>query len=75
MMASVDPKKAKAVYEEQCSQCHELEDVDNDPPGSAEDIDELMERMIENGMEDVSPDDIKLIKWYLLDHFVNEKAE
>jgi hypothetical protein len=73
--ADVDPNKARAAFEEQCSQCHELEDVHDQPPASVADIDELIDRMIENGMEDVSPGDLRLIKWYLLKRYVDKTIQ
>tara|TARA_Y100000588_G_scaffold303428_1_gene325945 strand:- start:110 stop:1120 length:1011 start_codon:yes stop_codon:yes gene_type:complete len=42
---------AKTLYEEMCSQCHELSEVEGYPLESNEDIRELMERMVENGLE------------------------
>ena len=70
-MSKIDPAKAKATFEETCSQCHELSDVDKDPPKADKDIDPLIERMIENGME-AEAADIAQVKFYLLEHFVKK---
>jgi mono/diheme cytochrome c family protein len=68
---SVDLAKAKTAYEEQCSQCHELSDVDDAPPTSRAETDELIQRMIDNGME-VDAADIELIRAYLNTTFVKK---
>lgn len=60
----VDLAKAKPVFEETCSQCHELADVANAPPATAAEVDALIQRMIDNGMEAEAPD-IELIRGYL----------
>ena len=46
-----DPQAAKELFEVLCSQCHELEDVDALPPETDEEVRELIERMVENGLE------------------------
>ena len=48
---SVNLATAKTLFEETCSQCHELSEVDGYPLTTAADISELMERMVENGLE------------------------
>ncbi len=68
---SFDPKKAKETFEEVCSECHELEDIDAEPPKTAEDIDPIIERMIENDLE-IEPDNLEIVKWYLLKHYVEK---
>lgn len=67
--ARIDGNKARQVFQDECSLCHELSDIDANPPRTVEDIDPLIQRMIENDME-VAPEDLKLIKWYLLKHYV-----
>lgn len=73
-MPNIDPAKATETYEDICSQCHELSDVDADPPETAEDIDPLIKRMIENGME-AEPEELRQVKWYLLERFVNKSIK
>lgn len=68
---AVDLARAKQVYEEQCSLCHELSDVDAAPPATAEQTDALIQRMIDNGMEVEAPD-IELIRAYLNATFVKK---
>ena len=69
---NVDPAKAKEVYEEVCSGCHELSDVDGNPPEDEEEVDDLIERMVDNGMEVEDQDELTLVKWYLLETFANK---
>lgn len=70
-MENVDAAKAKETFLEECSQCHEISDVDAEPPTTAEAIDPMMRRMIDNGME-VDADTLKLLKWYVLKHYVEK---
>ena len=67
-----DPSEAKETFEDECSMCHELSDIDKKPPKTAADIDPLIDRMIENDL-DVDPPDLEKIKWYLLKHFVDKE--
>ncbi len=67
--AQIDEAMARSTYEDTCSLCHELSDVDSSPPQSADEVDELIDRMIENDME-AEPDELRVIKWYLLKRFV-----
>jgi mono/diheme cytochrome c family protein len=68
----VDLAKAKASYEDLCSQCHELSDVDDEPPTTIAETKELITRMVDNGME-AEPAELKAIEAYLLETFVNKK--
>ena len=70
-LQAVDPAKAKEAFQEECSQCHELSDVDEAPPKNDKEIDQLMERMIENGLE-TEPQVIRAIKWYLDAHYIKK---
>ncbi len=69
--AQVDPAAAKTVYEEVCSGCHELSDVDENPPEDAEEVDDLIERMVDNGLE-AEQKDLELTRWYMLKTFPKE---
>ncbi len=64
-----DMAKAKQIYQEECSQCHDLSDVTDAPPGSRKEVNEVLRRMIENGLE-LERDDLSLIRGYLLRRFV-----
>lgn len=69
-----DLGESKELYEEECSLCHELEEVDNKPPTDRASIDELIVRMIENGME-LEEADLEKVKFYLLKRFVDKTAK
>lgn len=71
-LTAEEQKAAEEAFNDQCSQCHELSDVDADPPGTLEEVDELLERMIENDWE-VEPEDLELVRWYLREQYVNKK--
>lgn len=56
---------AKPLLEKHCTQCHELSELDKKPPKSKKDVDNLMGRMVDNGLE--APDaDLKAISAYLV---------
>ncbi len=61
--------KAKELYKEECSQCHDLSDVTDAPPGSRKEVNQLMRRMVENGLE-LERKDLSLIRGYLVRRFV-----
>ena len=57
--------EVKPLLEKHCTQCHELTEIDEKPPASAKEVDSLIGRMVDNGLE--APDgDIKIIRAYLL---------
>ncbi len=72
-IASYDAAKAKEAFEDICSQCHETSDVDETPPGSQQELTELIERMIENGLE-AEKEEMTLIREYLTQTFVNKQG-
>ena len=49
--AAYDAVRAKALFEETCTQCHELDEIEQFPLTSAADVSELLARMVENGLE------------------------
>ncbi len=61
--------KAKELYKEECSQCHDLSDVTDAPPGSRKEVNQLMRRMVENGLE-LGKKDLSLLRGYLVRRFV-----
>ncbi|HWM88743.1 MAG TPA: hypothetical protein VNO33_22990 [Kofleriaceae bacterium] len=67
-----DPQAASKAYEEICSKCHGLGDIDAAPPRSTAQVRSLMKRMIENGME-ASRKDLELIRYHLIKTFVEAK--
>ena len=69
--ASYDPDAAQALYEDACSQCHPLDDIDNAPPISAEETQEIIARMIENGLF-LLEEEIETIARYMNETYVNQ---
>lgn len=69
---SVDPQKARAVFERKCSGCHEVSDVDGSPPTSVGEVRSLIKRMTENGLK-ASRNELTLISWWLEAHYVQHR--
>jgi cytochrome c5 len=69
----IDLTKAKMTYEQTCSQCHELSDVDGAPPASADDSTALIRRMISENEAELSMEEIAECHAYLVAHFVDKK--
>ena len=67
----VDLGAAKVVFVAECAKCHELDDVDKEPPRSARQVDAVIERMVENGME-VGRKELVLIRAYLLETYAKK---
>ncbi len=67
--ADFDPHKAKKVFEQACSQCHDTSDVDEEPPKSDHDIKQLMARMVDNGLE-LSPPETVIVEVYMQKKYV-----
>jgi len=70
---AINPDKARAVYEEVCSQCHELSDVDGKPPSSRRAADRLVRRMIEENDAELTPEQVRLVVFWLDHHFVKKQ--
>jgi len=62
--APVDMAAAKELYMDECSLCHGLEDVEEAPPRNVTELDDMIERMITNGME-LEAEDLAAIRGYL----------
>ncbi len=59
---------ARALFEETCTMCHELDEVEHYPFQTEKDIADLLERMVDNGLEvtaEVTAQGSKTIAWYL----------
>ncbi len=59
-------EEARALFEDKCSQCHPLTDVEDYPPRSEEETTEIITRMIEHGLYLEEPEVA------LITHYVNE---
>jgi cytochrome c5 len=72
-MPAIDLSKAKMTYEETCSQCHELTDVDGAPPMSVDETTAIIRRMIDENEAELSKEQIELCQTYLVAHFVDKR--
>lgn len=68
----IDPARARATFERKCSQCHELSDVDENPPRSKSAARALIRRMIDENELVLSRRDFDLILWWLDAHYVRK---
>lgn len=59
-----DVDSARALFEESCTMCHELAEVEQYPLQSQQDIAALLARMVDNGL-DLTEQDSATIAWYL----------
>ncbi len=71
--AAVDEKKAQQTYETVCSQCHELADIDNNPPKSAEEVAAVIKRMVDDNDLKAEKTELDLIEWYMNKKFAAAK--
>ncbi|MCG9129278.1 hypothetical protein JT359_16940 [Candidatus Poribacteria bacterium] len=60
---------AKVLFEDKCSQCHPTTDVDDYPPRSKEETNEVISRMIEHGLF-LEEKEIELITRYVNDNYL-----
>ncbi|MCZ6633030.1 MAG: hypothetical protein O7G87_06455 [bacterium] len=67
-----DATVAKALFEDTCSQCHDISEVDNAPPRTEIEIQELMVRMVDNGLF-LEGQDLETIKRYLNETYVRKQ--
>lgn len=66
-----DEVEAKELFEDKCSQCHPLGDVEDYPPQSKEETTEIISRMIEIGLYLEEPE-IELITRYINENYLEE---
>lgn len=69
----IDLAQARMTYEDVCSQCHELADVDAAPPTSAEESSALIRRMITDNDAELTKEQIEAAHAYMVAHFVDKK--
>jgi hypothetical protein len=70
--AKADPAAVKKTFEKVCSQCHELTDVDAKPPRTPADVDKVLMRMVENGLDE-SKETLEVVRAYLLETYVHSR--
>ena len=68
--AAVDLERARAVYTETCSQCHDLTDVDAKPPRTEVEVRTLIKRMVEENEATFTPEQIQMSAAYMMAHFL-----
>ena len=66
-----DETAAKGLVDDKCVECHELDRLDKKPPKSRKQVDSLLSRMVDNGLE-VKDADLKLIALYLKKTYAKE---
>lgn len=69
--AAYQMAQAQALFEQTCSQCHGLDQVEQYPLNSDQDVRELLRRMVDNGLA-ASEADIEQITWYLMQERVGK---
>ena len=69
-----DAAAAEKTYTTVCSQCHGLEDVDAKPPGTAEEVKNLIMRMIAENEMEASREELDLVYLHMVQKFAGGKA-
>jgi len=64
--------EVKALFEDKCSQCHPVTDVEDYPPRSEEETTELITRMIEIGLY-LEEEEIELIARYINENYLESE--
>jgi cytochrome c5 len=64
------PADASRLFQSKCSQCHDLKQVDNAPPHSAEEVRTLVSRMVDQGLSGTA-DELAAIMWHLQTQYVH----
>ncbi|MDH4069698.1 MAG: hypothetical protein OEV30_04685 [Ignavibacteria bacterium] len=59
------------TFEDLCTQCHGLRNLEKSPPIDKEEVFELVERMIENGLE-ASDDEYRQVIFYLTETYIHD---
>jgi cytochrome c553 len=60
-----DAEKVKPLFESKCSECHELSEIQEHVWSGPDDVKEVMERMVDNGLE-ATPEELDSLRRYLL---------
>lgn len=61
--------QARALFEQACTQCHDLDQIEQYPLESDQEVRDLLRRMVDNGL-DASEAQIEQIAWYLMQEYV-----
>jgi mono/diheme cytochrome c family protein len=65
-------KEAKALFNEECSQCHDTSDVDDEPPTTRKEVNQMLARMVRNGL-DLEKDELAKIRIYIIRTYLKKK--
>jgi mono/diheme cytochrome c family protein len=71
----IDLAVARKTYEDACSQCHELEDINKAPPKTAEESRAMIQRMIKENEAELTAAQIELIAAWLDAAFVAQQKK
>ena len=67
-----DFKEAKALFNEECSGCHDTSDVDDEPPTTRKEVNQMMSRMVRNGL-DLEKEELAKIRIYIIRTYLKKK--
>ncbi len=65
-------KEAKALFKEECSACHSTSDVDDAPPTTRKEVNQMMSRMVRNGLE-LEKEQLRQIRIYIIRTYLKKK--
>ncbi|MFO0677322.1 MAG: cytochrome c [Polyangiaceae bacterium] len=71
---ALKPADVKPLFEQKCSECHELDDVNKHKFADTDDVKEILERMVDNGLE-ATADELDAVKQYLVAVYVGRPSE
>lgn len=69
---SFDLEMCKSTFENTCSMCHKLSNVDNSPPTSVKEASALVTRMVSNGLK-APQENLEQIVFYLMKTYVEQE--
>ena len=58
-----------ATFERVCSQCHELADIEKNPPHTADEVAAVIKRMIDDNDMQAEKIELQQIEWYMTKKF------
>ena len=67
--APIDEAQALATFERVCSQCHELADIEKNPPHTADEVAAVIKRMIDDNDMQAEKIELQQIEWYMTKKF------
>ena len=67
-----DEAEVRILFEDKCSQCHPITDVEDYPPRSEEETTEMVARMVDNGLY-LEGAEIELITRYINENYLDSE--